>query len=125
MTIPLSTHRPYLSNTNDRLIASVVGLIDHYLSETLTLIRSSGMGPRNEPKYTKIENIPCRWTECEEKITKSDGNQVIAKGKIYMSLSEEVKVPNDYIIYDGIKYNILKVDIPTSFINSHQEVYVA
>jgi len=124
MTVKLPVQRPAITTTIDKTISETVHLIDSYLAEFMTVFIKTGLNSRNEPQFTQIDDVPCYYDRTPVKVQDMDGNMMIASGKIYLNLEPEIVLPNDYIVYNNIKYNPVKVQIMQHFISSHQELYI-
>jgi hypothetical protein len=125
MTIPLPITRPVITTTNDTNLLSTVSMIDSYLHEAFQLYKQTGLSDRNQPTYAEPVTIYGYYDKTPRKVMDDGGNLVVCSGMIYFSLSSNIDLPNDYIIYNEERLHVLKFTKQRNFRDTHLEVYIA
>ena len=79
------------------------------------LIGSSGTG---KPTYGTPYEAKCRIEPENEKILDSQGNEVLAKGRIYLTAGTRIPV-GSHIEWEGTKYSIIGIKPEFGFSENH------
>lgn len=124
MTVQLPNNRPVIDTTNDISLSNIVTLIDSYLHQTFLLYKQNGLDEYNEPIYNDPVTIYGYFERSPKTITNDAGMNVHCTGMIYLPLSCEINLPNDYLEFEGERLVIEKRITERHFRNSHYILYI-
>jgi len=124
MTQALVLDRPSTITVVDRMNRNIVSAMSHYMTDLFAIYKFTDYNTRNQPLFEEYNDVPCRFVSETSKVMDLDGNMVVSTSKIYASLNILVELPQDYIVYNNVKYNPIHIDVKRDVIDAHQEIYL-
>lgn len=99
-------------------------MIDAYCNESATILVSGGYTELlNEPEAPTTKPIKCKYFDKRTLMMDAKGEQVVASG-YFLIRKDDVITNEDKILYDNVKYVIIKIENMKDFSQTHFRVWV-